>query len=61
MSNDIGTIKSIDLTNDDNGLEVLRITVDFQVGFAPDLKFAAMFYKMPVRVVLAEGTARSDA
>jgi len=48
-----GIVKSIGLTTDEHGREVLRVIIDYQKGEAPDLKWKVVFERTPVDVVLA--------
>ena len=57
---DIGKLVKISRTNDDNGREVLRATVDFQYGNSPDLPFAMIWNGSPVRIVLAIEKQEAD-
>ena len=51
---DTGTVISISRTEDDRGRAVLRATVDFYDGACPDLTFATVWKKTPVRIIEAK-------
>lgn len=52
-----GTVKNIGITTDEDGREVLRVTIDYRNGDAPDLRWEVVFEQTPVDIVLAEPKA----
>lgn len=50
-NSELGILRSIMITHDDQGIEVLRATVDFYNGAAPNVKFSCVWEQSPVRII----------